>query len=56
VNLKQINEFRAAHGLAPLAGDPNKAKKSQRQNANRAARAQACRDLRAKRSGPGKKG
>ena len=45
MNLKQINEFRTAHGLAPL---PAPARKANTGNASK--RAQECRDLKAKRS------
>lgn len=44
MNLKQINEFRVAHGLAPLLAKPRKAN-----SGNAAKRAQECRDLKAKR-------
>ena len=50
MNLKQINEFRAAHGLAPLTGDANKAAKARQRNANLAQRAQESLDLRSVRS------
>lgn len=49
MNLKQINEFRAAHGLAPLAADPVKAAKNRRNEKNRQARGDADRALRAAR-------
>lgn len=49
MNLAQINEFRVAHGLAPLVATEAKAAK-RRQDANKAARAQASRDLKAKRA------
>ena len=55
MNIAQINAFRASQGLAPLAAPDTNAQKRQ-QNANKAARAQACRDLKSKRSGPSKKG
>lgn len=54
MNLKQINEFRSAHGLAPLAGDPRKAEKKRRQNANRAERAAQSQALKANRAKGGK--
>lgn len=54
MNLMQINAIRANAGLAPLQGDPRKAEKRKAQDANRAQRAQACRDLKSKR-GSGKK-
>jgi hypothetical protein len=45
MNLKQINEFRVAHNLAPLQAPAKK-----KSNGNAAKRAQECRDLKAKRS------
>lgn len=53
MNLKQINEFRVAHGLTPLVAEATKPAK-RRQDANRAARAQASRDLKSKRASRGK--
>ena len=50
MNLNQINEFRAAHGLTPLAADPNKRAKAIRREKNRRARADANRELRAVRA------
>lgn len=50
MNLKQINEFRVAHGLVPLTGDPRKAAKTRTLAANRAQRAQDSRDLRSARN------
>lgn len=47
MNLKQINEFRVSHGLAPLPA-PAPARKANTGNA--AKHAQECRDLKAKRS------
>ena len=49
MNIKQINEFRVSHGLTALVPADDKGKQ-QRQNANKAARAQASRDLKSKRS------
>jgi uncharacterized protein YkwD len=49
MNIREINEFRVSHGLTPLTPNENKGK-AQRQNANKAARAQACRDLKSLRS------
>jgi len=54
MNLRQINEFRLAHGLTPLQGDTRKAAKAKQRNANLAARAAESRDLKAKRSKGGK--
>lgn len=45
MNLKQVNEFRVAHNMIPLAATPKKAN-----NGNAAKHAQECRDLKAKRS------
>lgn len=45
MNLKRINEFRVAHGLAPL---PAPARKANSGNASK--RAQECRDLKARRN------
>lgn len=53
MNLATINETRANAGLAPLVSKVDAAAK-RRQDANRAARAQANRDLKALR-GSGKK-
>lgn len=55
MNLKQINEFRVSHGLTPLTPQIARADFKRNQNANRAARAQACRDLKAVRSSSKKK-
>lgn len=49
MNKQEINSFRVAHGLAPLPATDTRAK-AVRQNRNKAARAQACRDLKALRS------
>ena len=49
MNLKQINDVRANAGLPALEGDPRKDAKRKAQDANRAARAQARRDLKSKR-------
>jgi hypothetical protein len=55
MNLAQINAIRANAGLPALQGDPRKADKRKALEANRAARAQASRDLKSKRSsGKGK--
>jgi hypothetical protein len=54
MNLKQINEIRATAGLPALESKSDTAAK-RRQAANRAARGQASRDLKALR-GSGKKG
>ena len=53
MNIKQANEWREAHGLAPLSAKDDRAAK-RRQDANKAARAQANRDLKAKRNKGGK--
>lgn len=50
MNLKQINEFRVAHGLRALPPVP----KNLAQARNQAKRAQECRDLKAKRNKGGK--
>jgi hypothetical protein len=51
MNLKQINELRAKMGLDVVeAAKP----KTNNQAKNQAARAQACRDLKAKRNGKGR--
>lgn len=53
MNLKQINDWREAHGLPALAAQDNRAqKRRQRDNAER--RAQESRDLKAKRAKGGK--
>jgi len=49
MNLKQINEFRVAHNLVPLVKPVTK-----KANGNAAARAQANRDMKAKRNKGGK--
>lgn len=49
MNKQQINDFRVAHGLAPLPVVSSTAQK-RKQAANQAARAQASRDLRNLRS------
>ncbi len=54
MNLIQINAIRASAGLAPLAPNPAKQAQAKRQAANKAARAQASRDLKAKRGKGGK--
>lgn len=54
MNLIQINTIRASVGLAPLPADPNKQAQKRKQDANRAARAQESRELKAKRSKGGK--
>lgn len=51
MNIKEINEFRTAHGLTPLLIS---ARKKTNQAKNQAARAQECRDLKAKRNKGGK--
>ncbi len=50
MNLATINSIRATAGLKPLLADPEKQAKHKRQAANRAARGQASRDLKAKRA------
>ena len=50
MNLKEINEFRAAHGLSPMQGDRRKAQKAKQRAANMAAREQKNRDIRAARN------
>ena len=50
----QINEFRVAHGLKPLEAPARDMAQKHRQDANKAARAQANRELKAKRSKGGK--
>jgi hypothetical protein len=50
VNLKQINEFRIAHGLTPLAGDPLKRERSIRRTHNQQARAEADKATRSARN------
>ena len=54
MNLQQINEIRATAGLKPLAINPDKQAKHKRQAANKAARAQASRDMKNKRAKGGK--
>ena len=49
MNLTRANEIRASLGLSPLTGDPQKQAKAKRAAANKAARAQESRDLKAKR-------
>jgi hypothetical protein len=49
MNMQQINELRASMNLAPLVARDTRAQKRQ-QDANRAARAQANRDMKAKRA------
>lgn len=49
MNIAQANEFRIAHGLAPLVAPDTRAQK-RAQDANKAKRAQASRDLKSKRS------
>lgn len=49
MNLREINEFRASQGLKPLESDPRKQAKGQTLERNRRARAQANRDMKAKR-------
>lgn len=50
MNLRQINEFRASQGLKPLESDPRKQAKGATLERNRRARAQANRDLKARRA------
>lgn len=51
MNLSQANTIRASLGLPPLtANDADKRKRQARQDANRAARAQECREIRARRN------
>jgi hypothetical protein len=50
MNIKQINEWRLAHGLVALVPPA----KNRSQAANQAKRAQECRDLKAKRNKGGK--
>lgn len=54
MNLQQINEIRANANLPALAANPKTADAKKRQAANRAVRAQASRDLKAKRASRGK--
>lgn len=54
MNLQQINAFRTEHGLKPLAANAMKQAQHKRQEANRAARGQASRDLKNKRAKNGK--
>ena len=51
MNLAQINEWRAAQGLSPIAADPAAAEKRKRLERNRANRAA---ENRARRMGTGK--
>jgi hypothetical protein len=53
MNIKQINEIRAGMGLEALTAAKNDAAKKRREN-NHAVRAQANRDLKAKRNRNGK--
>jgi hypothetical protein len=53
MNLKQANEFRAQLGLQPLVAVDSREQRN-RQERNRAAKAQANRDLKARRQGRGK--
>jgi hypothetical protein len=55
MNASQVNEFRVAHGLAPIVPD-EKAKRmqAQRQASNKAAHAQLQRDIKALRNKGGK--
>ena len=53
MNLTRINEIRANMNLPPVVAPDNRAQK-RAQDANRAARAQANRDLKAKRQGRAK--
>ena len=50
MNLKAINEFRAAHGLAPVVPATDAQAQRKRAAANKAAHAQLQRDIRAKRN------
>lgn len=52
MNLAQINEWRAAHGLSALTANPAAAEKRKRLERNRANRAQENRN---RRNGKGKK-
>lgn len=52
MNLATINQIRAGMGLAPLAANPGKQAQKKRQAANAAARAEANREIRGKRSLP----
>lgn len=54
MNLQEINSFRIEHGLKPLAVNSMKQAKHKRQQANKAARGQASRDLKNKRAKGGK--
>ncbi len=49
MNMQAINDFRVSHGLAPLEAKDTHAQK-RRQDANKAARAQASRELKSNRS------
>jgi hypothetical protein len=49
MKISEVNAFRVAHGLEPITAKADKGK-AQRQNANRAARAQASRNLKALRN------
>jgi hypothetical protein len=53
MNMQQINAFRIAHGLTPIVAQDKRAQK-RAQDANRAARAQASRDLKSLRNRKGK--
>ena len=55
MNREQANEIRASIGLSPLVVNAQAKKDMRRHAANKAAHAQACRDLKAKRSN-GRKG
>lgn len=54
MNLTKINEIRANAGLGPLAPNPGKQAQAKRQAANKAARAEQSRELKAKRNKGGK--
>lgn len=54
MNFDQINEFRVSHGLPALAKPAQDMAQKRRQYANKAARAQANRDMKSKRNGKGK--
>jgi hypothetical protein len=51
MNLSQINKIRAEIGLPALAADPMKLQRERQRRANLAARAEAARALKSKRSG-----
>jgi hypothetical protein len=53
MNIAQANEFRVSHGLTPLP-PVDKSAERKRAAANKAARAQASRDLKSKRTKGGK--